>query len=435
MDSVQEILEFVQDNDVKFVKLAFCDLFGTQKNVSLPAGELPRAFREGVSFDGSSVDGFLRVEESDLVLWPDPSTVCILPWRPAEGRVMRMLCDIRLPDGQPFAGSCRGYLKQAAARFDALGLGCNVGTECEFYLFEADERGEATHIPMDRAGYFDVAPLDKGENIRREICLTLEEMGIAPRHSHHEHGPGQNEIDFLYGPALTAADDLITFKSVVRAVAARSGLFASFLPKPIAGESGSGLHVNISLHQNGKNLFAGPLEGDSPAGHFLAGVLARARELTLFLNPIPNSYARFGCCEAPGYVSWSRQNRSQLVRIPAAPAASCRMELRSPDPACNPYLAFGLVLAAGLQGIRQKRPLPPPVNRNLFEQGAAGGLEPLPRSLAEALEAARASEFIARELPKSLAQNYFEGQERRIRRMAAGGAEAEREKARYFALT
>lgn len=432
-NSEQEILRFVEENDVKFVKLAFCDLFGVQKNVSLLASELPRAFSEGISFDGSSVDGFLRVEESDLVLWPDPATVCILPWRPADGRVMRMFCDIRLPGGAPFAGSCRDYLQQVAGRFAGLNLSCNVGSECEFYLFEADERGDATHIPMDRAGYFDVAPLDRGENIRREICLTLEEMGLAPRHSHHEHGPGQNEIDFLYGPALAAADDLVTFKSVVRAVAARSGLFASFLPKPIAGESGSGLHLNISLHRAGQNLFAAPLETGNPAASFLAGVLARARELTVFLNPIPNSYTRFGCCEAPGFVSWSRQNRSQLVRIPSAAPASCRMELRSPDPACNPYLAIGLVLAAGLEGIEQGLALAAPVDKNLFVPGEAEGLDPLPRSLAEALKLAENSDFLRRQLPPILLQNYLAGVLRRIEGMAGQRAETERE--RYFLLT
>lgn len=432
-NSEREILRFVEENDVKFVKLAFCDLFGVQKNVSLLAGELPRAFSEGISFDGSSVDGFLRVEESDLVLWPDPATVCILPWRPADGRVMRMFCDIRLPGGEPFAGSCRDYLKRVAGRFAALGLGCNVGSECEFYLFEADERGDATHIPMDRAGYCDVAPLDRGENIRREICLTLEEMGLAPRHSHHEHGPGQNEIDFLYGPALAAADDLVTFKSVVRAVAARSGLFASFLPKPIAGESGSGLHLNVSLHKGEENLFAAPLETGNPAAGFLAGVLAHARELTVFLNPIPNSYARFGSCEAPGFVSWSRQNRSQLVRIPAAVPASCRMELRSPDPACNPYLAIGLVLAAGLEGIEQGLALSAPVDKNLFVPGEAEGLAPLPRSLAEALRLAEDSAFLRRQLPPVLLENYLAGVLRRIEGMTGQRAEAERE--RYFLLT
>ena len=314
--SAQDILDFAQDNDVKFVRLAFCDIFGVQKNLAILAEELPYAFDHGIGFDGSSVNGFLNVEESDLLLKPDPSTVTILPWRPMDGRVMRLFCDIYRPNGQPFEGNTRSYLRQVAGRFASLGLTCNVGAECEFYVFELDDRGRPTRIPLDHGGYFDVAPLDKGEDLRREICLCMEEMGLHPLHSHHESGPGQNEVDFRYTTPLDAADTILSFRSAVKVLAAQHGAYASFMPKPFPHASGSGLHINISLYRDGRNLFEGDIAPDSVAGHFMAGVMRRAREITPFLNPIPNSYARFGSCEAPRYVSWSRQNRSQLVRIP-----------------------------------------------------------------------------------------------------------------------
>ena len=408
--TAQDILNFVEDNDVKFAKLTFCDIFGNQKNVSLFASELPRAFAEGVSFDGSSIAGFMNVEESDLVLWPDPDTATVLPWRPTEGRVIRMYCDITLPNGKPFEGNCRGYLQSVIKRARAMGLVCNVGCECEFYLFETDEHGNPTRIPLDIGGYFDIPPLDKGENIRREICFAIEEMGLHPEHSHHESGHGQNEVCFRYTTALRSADNLNTFKSTVKAIAARNGLFASFMPKPLANQPGSGLHVNVSLLRDGKNLFDGAFTPDSEAGHFVAGILAHARELTAFCNPVPNSYARLGANEAPLYVSWSRQNRSQLVRLPSAHGEYCRVELRGPDPAGNPYLVIGLILAAGLDGIEHSLPLPEAVNRNLFHPSAAAGLDSLPRTLREAITVAGQSEFISRELPVALMNKYFEYQ-------------------------
>ena len=408
--TAQDILNFVEDNDVKFVRLAFCDIFGNQKNISLFASELPRAFEEGVCFDGSSIAGFMNTEESDLVLWPDPNTVSILPWRPAEGRVMRMYCDITLPDGKPFEGNCRSYLQSVIRRGKAMGLTCDVGCECEFYLFETDERGNPTKIPMDRGGYFDISPLDKGENIRREICFAMDDMGLKPQHSHHESGHGQNEVDFMYSTALRAADNLNTFKSTVKAIADRNGLFASFMPKPLPDQAGSGLHVNVSLFRDGKNLFEGDIAPDSESGRFIAGILAHARELAAFCNPVPNSYARFGSCEAPKFVSWSRQNRSQLVRLPSAHGEFCRLEMRSPDPACNPYLAIGLILAAGFDGIEKKMALPAPINRNLFLSSESAGLESLPASLREAITVADRSDFIQKELPLALANKYFEYQ-------------------------
>ena len=432
--TAQDILNFVEDNDVKFVKLTFCDIFGNQKNVSLFASELPRAFEQGISFDGSSIAGFMNIEESDLILWPDPDTATVLPWRPAEGRVMRMYCDITLPDGKPFEGNCRGYLQSVVKRARAMGLTVNVGCECEFYLFETDESGNPTHIPLDHGGYFDIPPLDKGENLRRDICLSIEEMGLQPEHSHHESGPGQNEVCFRYAPALKSADNLNTFKSAVKAIAARNGLYASFMPKPLHDQSGNGLHVNLSLVRDGKNLFEGDLTPDSEAGYFVAGILAHARELTAFCNPVPNSYARLGANEAPLYVSWSRQNRSQLVRIPQVKGNNCRMELRSPDPACNPYLAVGLVLAAGLDGIEHRMILQAPINKNLFDPAEAAGLglERLPSTLEEAVQAAQESEFLHRVLPEELSHRYYEEELKRCAALKAAADPAEYERVHYF---
>ena len=432
--TAQDILNFVEDNDVKFAKLTFCDIFGNQKNVSLFASELPRAFAEGVSFDGSSIAGFMNVEESDLVLWPDPDTATVLPWRPAEGRVIRMYCDITLPNGKPFEGNCRGYLQSVIKRARAMGLVCNVGCECEFYLFETDEHGSPTRIPLDIGGYFDIPPLDKGENIRREICFAIEEMGLHPEHSHHESGHGQNEIDCHHAGPLKTADNVMMFKQIVRAIAMRSGIHASFLPKPLPDQAGSGLHINLSLYLDGKNLFEGDIAPDSTAGSFMAGVLAHSRELTVFTNPLPNSYQRFGCDEAPRYVSWSRQNRSQLVRIPQVKGDNCRMELRSPDPACNPYLAIGLVLAAGLDGIEHRMVLPPPVNKNLFRPGEAEGLglEMLPATLEEAVAIAEESDFLHKVLPEELSRRYFAEERARCEALRAAADPAEYERIHYF---
>ena len=432
--SAQDILNYVEDNDVKFVRLAFCDIFGNQKNISVFAGDLPYAFEQGVCFDGSSIAGFMNTEESDLVLWPDPDTMTILPWRPTEGRVMRMYCDITLPNGRPFAGNSRGYLQSVVKRAKAMGLRCDVGCECEFYLFQTDEHGNPTRIPMDHGGYFDIAPLDKAENIRREICFAMEDMGLRPQHSHHESGFGQNEVDFMYSTALKSADNLNTFKSTVKAIADRNGLFASFMPKPMQDQAGSGMHVNVSIHRDGKNLFQGDIAPDSEAGHFIAGILAHARELTCFCNPIPNSYTRFGSCEAPKYVSWSRQNRSQLVRIPQVKGDNCRMELRSPDPACNPYLAIGLVLAAGLDGIENRMVLSAPVNKNLFDPSMAEGLnlETLPASLEEAVQAAEESEFLRRVLPEQLASRYFTEELKRCEALKHASDPVEYERTHYF---
>lgn len=413
-DAMEEVMQYIEENDVKFIRLAFCNIFGIQKNISIMPDELPRAFAYGISFDAAVLPGFTNLEESDLLLFPDPSTLSVLPWRPSQGRVIRLFCDIKYPDGKPFEGDGRCLLKQAVKRAKDMQLSCAFGTECEFYLFEQDAKGNPTRNPQDQASYCDIAPLDRGENVRRQICLTLEEMGIQPESSHHEFGPGQNEIDFKYSSALQAADNFITFKSVVKTMAAANGLFASFLPKPLAGKSGSGLHIHMSLFQNGKNMFeTDQCLHNATCAAFIAGILQRAADMTIFLNPLTNSYTRFGEFEAPKYISWSHQNRSPLIRIPSATGEYSRMELRSPDSCANPYLAFTLLIHAGLDGIVQNTALPLPCNENLFTAPASilRQYDVLPESLGAALKAAQQSDFITRNIPARILRSYFHDKE------------------------
>lgn len=410
MDStVQAVLQFVKENDVKFCRLAFCDVLGTLKNISIMPEELPRAFESGISFDASSILGFAPVNKSDLFLVPEAATLSVLPWRPQTGRVVRFFCNVRTADGRPYEADGRAILRRALEPMAEAGVDCRVGAECEFYLFQRDENGSPTKLPQDAGGYLDVAPLDRGENVRREICLTLEEMNIKPESSHHEQGPGQNEIDFRYAAPLTAADDVITFKNVVKTVAARSGLYASFSPKPLADRPGSGMHVNLSLFRGGKNLFAKNADGTDSAEmqSFLAGVLRRAAELCAFTNGVPASYARLGCFEAPRYIAWSHQNRSQLVRIPAAADPEyARIEVRMPDTACNPYHAFALLLSAGWEGVREKLALAPETPYDLYTE-ASDALEALPASLEEALAKARDSRFVSGVLGEEVTRKYL----------------------------
>ena len=396
-NTANEVLEFIKENDVKFIRLAFCDPFGTQKNISIMPDELTLAFENGISFDGSAIKGFRDVTKSDLLLFPDPSTLSMLMWRPGPGRVARFYCDIKNPDKSPFTHDSRYVLKRVIKHSEDMGYVCKIGAECEFYLFKTDENGEPTGNTLDYGGYLDISPLDKGEDIRREICLCIEEMGLNPETSHHEQGPGQNEINFKYSDALSSADNMMTFKSVVKAIAARNGLFASFMPKPLNNQSGSGLHVNISLSKNGLNIFKNKSEEHTNvAESFIAGILQKTPEITLFLNPLTNSYQRLGKFEAPKYVSWSYQNRSQLVRIPAAIGEKVRIELRSPDPTVNPYLAFALIIGAGLDGIEKALPLPPAVNVDLYKanESITNELMSLPDSLDRAIEIAESSEFV-----------------------------------------
>jgi glutamine synthetase len=399
MYTAQEIADYCAAEDVKFIRLAFCDVFGVPKNVSIMPEELPRAFSDGISIDASAIRGFGDEAHSDLLLFPDSETLTVLPWRPSHGRVVRLFADIRRSDGSLFPLDTRNILKKTIADAQNEGVNVNFGTEFEFYLFRLDADGNATTIPYDNAKYMDIAPLDRGENVRREICLTLIEMGIRAESSHHEDGPGQNEIDFRYADAMRAADNAITFPSVVRTVAMRNGLWADFTPKPIADESGNGMHINLSL--------AMPLsEGARDA--FMAGLMEHICEITVFLNPLDASYARLGEHKAPRYVTWSPENRSQLIRIPAAKGEYERLELRSPDPAGNPYLAFALILAAGADGIRRNLVAPPPTNVNLFTADAliTGKLRQLPRTRAEAAKIARESEFVRSVLPAGIIDAY-----------------------------
>ena len=399
----QEAMQFIRENDVRFIKLFFTDVYGSIKSISIQPSELERAFIQGISFDASAVKGFLSVSKSDLFIVPDPSTLCVLPWRPQSGRVVRFFCNIRYADGTPFEGDTRKMLSDFVEKAHAKGYDFNIGTECEFYLFKLDDKGNPTKEPFDNASYCDLAPRDKGENVRREICLTLEQMGVHPESSHHETGPGQNEVDFRYSDVLNAADNLQTFKTVVKTIAARNGLFACFMPKPLAGKPGNGLHINISLMKNGMNLFAGNEMSDE-AKSFLAGILNRSVEFTPFMNTVPNSYMRLGEFEAPRYVSWSRQNRSQLIRIPAARDDGARIEYRASDPVCNPYTSCYVLLSAGLEGIENKAVLPPSTDLNLFNASLEDvkNLKKLPASLSEAVEAARKSDFTDRIFPKLL---------------------------------
>lgn len=398
--TVEDVKNYIREEDVKFIRLAFCDVYGTQKNISVMPDEIDRAFTTGIAFDASAIKGFGDEARSDLFLCPDPSTLAVFPWRPEHGRVVRMFCSIKRPDGTVFENDTRSLLKRAVASAAEKGVSFFFGAEMEFYLFLLDENGEPTKIPYDNAGYMDIAPKDKGENVRREICLALEQMGFRPEASHHEEGPGQNEIDFRYSDPLGAADDAITFRSAVRTIAARNGLFADFSPKPLRDKPGNGLHINFS---------AKLADGTDVTTYAAAGVLDKVADMTLFLNPVENSYARFGKNKAPLYIAWSEQNRSPLIRIPAAAGEYRRAELRSSDSEANPYVAFALMIFAGLKGIEERRPLPEPADFNFFTapQETLDRFRTLPRSLAEARQKAQSSEFIKTCLPLSLTDAYL----------------------------
>lgn len=395
----QEVMQFINEEDVKFIRLAFCDVFGKQKNISIMPSELEHAFIHGIAIDASAIKGFGGDIHSDLFLHPDPDTLAILPWRPEHGKVVRMFCTITAPDGSIFENDTRSILIRAVEAAEKAGYRFYFGAEMEFYLFKLDENGEPTKIPYDKAGYMDMAPDDKGENVRREICLTLEQMGIYPESSHHEEGPGQNEIDFRYSDALSAADNAMTFLTVVKAIASRNGLYADFTPKPLVGEPGNGFHINMSVKDS---------DGSMPSAAMIAGVLQIAADFTVFMNPTEDSYKRLGGFKAPAYISWSSENRSQLIRIPAAFGEYKRAELRSPDPAANPYLAFALLIYAGLYGIKNSCKLSPAADVNLYtaSEEITKKFVKLPRSLTEAKEVALASDFIRQHLSPMLISTY-----------------------------
>lgn len=397
--SKEEVIQYVQEEDVKFIRLAFCDVFGKQKNISIMPQELPRAFEYGIAIDASAIAGFGDENHSDLFLHPDTDTLMPLPWRPEHGRVVRMFCNITYPDGSIFECDTRAILKKAIQDAEQAGYQFFFGAEQEFYLFNLDEKGEPTKIPYDNASYMDIAPEDKGENIRREVCLTLEQMGIQPESSHHEEGPGQNEIDFRYSEPLTAADNAMTFQTVVKTIARRNGLFADFSAKPLEDKPGNGFHINISVKSS---------DGTDTMNYLIAGILDKVEDMTIFLNPTENSYQRFGINKAPQYISWSSENRSQLVRVPATIGEYRRAELRSPDPSANTYLAFALIIYAILDGIQNKLELPTPADINLYkaDEATLANFRQLPKDFRTACVVAANSDFIKKYIPKTILDIY-----------------------------
>ena len=397
--SKDEVIQYIHEEDVKFIRLSFCDVFGRQKNISIMPQELERAFSYGIAFDASAIAGFGDESRSDLLLHPDAETLAPLPWRPEHGRVVRMFAGITYPDGRPFECDTRSLLKKAISEAKAEGHSFSFGAEQEFYLFRLDADGHPTKLPYDNAGYMDIAPDDRGENIRREICLTLEQMGIQPESSHHEEGPGQNEIDFRYSDALTAADNAMTFQTIVKTVARSNGLIADFTAKPLEDKPGNGFHINVSVRSEGS---------DDYLKYVIAGILDKICDMTAFLNPTENSYARLGRNKAPAYVSWSSENRSQLIRIPAAFGEYRRAELRSPDPMANPYLAFALIIWAGMHGIKNRLELPASENLNLYKTTieALSKYRRLPQNLGADCMVASQSDFVRAHIPSSILDIY-----------------------------
>ena len=410
--TTQEAIEFVEENDVKFIRLAFCDIFGHHKNVSILPGELKKAFEVGIPFDAFRVAGYFDPVYQDLLLVPDPATLSVLPWRSQQGLVIRFYCDVVTAEGKAFPYDARYFLKQALSDCKAMGFTCHMGIRSEFYLFKTDDDGNPTDTPWDNGGYFDISPLDRGENMRREICLCLEEMGLRPESSHHESGPGQNEIDFKQADALRTADHFVTYKNVVTSIAARNGGYASFEPKPIEGKSGNGLHLKIELFEENELMDkANPARAES----FMAGVLNRMREITVFLNTSKDSYLRFGENEAPKYITWSTQNRSRLMRVPVERGEKAGFILRSPDSGLNPYLAFAMIIYAGLEGIKKNEQLPPPVDKSIMlcDKKERESVGKLPLSLTEAIEWAKGSDFLKQPKLLDIAQRFIELSEER----------------------
>lgn len=412
----EEILRKADEWGVRFVRLQFSDIMGIIKNVAIPRSQLERALDNQIMFDGSSIQGFTRIEESDMNLRPDPNTFTLFPWR-EDKPVARLICDVYKIDGKPFEGDPRYVLKRAVAQIEELGYTVNLGPECEFFLFKADPDGAPLLETHDKAGYFDLGPVDRGEDARRDIVLALEAMGFEVEASHHEVAPGQHEIDFKYGDALTQADRVATFKVVTRAIAKRHGLHATFMPKPIFGINGSGMHTHISLFKDGQNAFYDP-HGEHQlsdvARYFIGGLLKHAPAITAVANPLVNSYKRLvPGYEAPVYIAWSAHNRSALVRVPASRQQGTRIELRSPDPSCNPYLAFAAMIAAGVDGIKNKIDPGPSVTFNIYalspEERAARGIPSLPGSLAEALDALEADEVIKEALGPHVCTHFIRG--------------------------
>ncbi len=411
----QDIIRMVDEQDVRFIRLQFTDIFGILKNVAITPSQLEKALANDCMFDGSSIEGFARIEESDMVLRPDLDTFVIFPWRPQQGKVARLICDVFTPDGQPFDGDPRAVLRNVLDEAAQMGYTFNVGPECEFFLFNNDDLGRPTTVSHDEGGYFDLEPIGQGEDVRREIVLALEDMGFEIEASHHEVAPGQHEIDFHFDEAMKAADNILTFKLTVKSIARRYGMHATFMPKPVFGISGSGMHTNMSLFKNGVNVFHDPKSPDGLSGlakNFIAGLLVHARGLCAITNPLVNSYKRLvPGYEAPCYIAWSAKNRSPLIRIPTAWDNSTRIELRSPDPACNPYLELALCLAAGLDGIKRHLQPGPPINVNIYQltdqEREELSIESLPGNLAEALDEMEKDSLVCSILGEHITRKYM----------------------------
>jgi len=410
-----DIVRMVEEEDVEFIRLQFTDIFGQLKNVAITKSQLAKALDNKCMFDGSSIEGFVRIEESDMYLYPDLDTLEIFPWRPQQGKVARLICNVRFPGGGIFEGDSRYILQKTLQEIKEYGYTFDVGPECEFFLFQCDENGLPTTQTYDKAGYFDLGPLDLGENARRDMVLNLEDMGFVIEASHHEMACGQHEIDVGYEEALATADNIMTFKLTVKSIAKRHGLHATFMPKPVYGAHGSGMHVNMSLSQNGKNIFGDkkdPCGLSKTAYFFMAGILQHAKGMSLITNPLVNSYKRLvPGFEAPVYIAWSAVNRSPLIRVPASGPENARIELRSPDPCCNPYLTLALCLAAGLDGIKKKLEPPKSIDQNIFEmteaQRAQLGICRLPLTLGEAIEEFEKDEFIKGVLGTHITEQYL----------------------------
>ncbi|QED47637.1 type I glutamate--ammonia ligase [Cytobacillus dafuensis] len=416
----EDIKRISQEENVKFIRLQFTDILGTIKNVEIPISQLEKALDNKMMFDGSSIEGFVRIEESDMYLYPDLDTWVVFPWTAEKGKVARLICDIHNADGTPFQGDPRNNLKRVLKEMEELGFtDFNLGPEPEFFLFKLDQNGEPSLELNDNGGYFDLAPTDLGENCRRDIVLELEEMGFEIEASHHEVAPGQHEIDFKYANVLTACDQIQTFKLVVKTIARKHGLHATFMPKPLFGVAGSGMHCNVSLFKEGKNSFfdeKGELQLSEYARQFIAGILKHSTGFTAVTNPTVNSYKRLvPGYEAPCYVAWSAQNRSPLIRIPSSRGISTRVEVRSVDPAANPYLAMAVLLKAGLDGIKNKLVPPASVDRNIYvmskEERIAEGIDDLPSTLAEALDKLKSNEVIVSALGGHIFEHFIEAKE------------------------
>jgi glutamine synthetase len=418
--SKEDIIRKVNEEDVEFIRMQFTDIFGQLKNVAITRSQIEKAVNNQIMIDGSSIEGFTRIHESDQYLYPDLDSYTVLPWRPQHGKVARLICDVYNPNGTPFVGDPRGVLKRALNKAADMGYTFNVGPELEFFLFETDDRGKPTTKTGDDAGYFDLGPLDHGESTRREICFALEAMGFEIEASHHEVAAGQHEIDFKYGEALKTADNIMTFKMAVKTLAQKNGLHATFMPKPIFGINGSGMHVNMSLFKDGRNIFFDESDKrklSKEAYSFIAGLLKHVKGMAAVTNPLVNSYKRLvPGYEAPCYLAWSAANRSALIRIPAARGQSTRLELRCPDPSCNPYLALSLCLAAGLDGIEKGLTPPDEVNENIFHMDdaarKANGIDSLPGSLEEAMNELKNNKLMCDTLGEHVLSQYLEGKQK-----------------------